>query len=71
MNGDIVLVPKGLGRRELLRENKAVYASPENIDEFARQDDGRDLPLTLSAVSLGLKKRCLIGVTRPTLHIFY
>lgn len=59
VNGDIVLVPKGLGRRELLRENKAVYASPENIDEFARQDDGRDLPLTLSATLKYLQNKRL------------
>ena len=51
VRGDVVVVPKRQGRYELLKPNKAVYASPENIEEFAKQDDGRDLPLTVSAVS--------------------
>ena len=47
-----MIVPKRQGRYELLKLNKAVYASPENIEEFAKKDDGRDLPVTISAVSI-------------------
>ncbi|XP_072019997.1 large ribosomal subunit protein bL9m-like [Amphiura filiformis] len=64
VRGDIVLVPKRQGRAELLRYNKAVYASPENIEEFAKQDDGRDLPLTVSATLKYLEnKRLQVDVT--------
>ena len=52
VRGDVVIVPKKQGRYELLKLNKAVYASPENIEEFAKKDDGKDLPVTISAVSI-------------------